>query len=102
MKSRINLTWIFILMMSVLVLAGCSQAAATGGNSKLDLVDGLGRSVSLPKITEKIVSLAPSNTELLFAVGAGSQVIGRDEFSDYPPEAKDLAKCWWFYGQIQL
>ena len=52
--------------------------------------DGLGRKVELTGYAQKIVSLAPSNTELLFAVGAGKQVVGRDEISDYPDEAKNL------------
>lgn len=52
--------------------------------------DGLNRSVKLQGTPQRIVSLAPSNTEILFAVGAGKQVVGRDSFSDYPPEAKSL------------
>jgi iron complex transport system substrate-binding protein len=56
----------------------------------ISVTDGLGRSVTLPKTAQRIVSAAPSNTEILFAVGAGSQVVGRDDFSDYPPEASDL------------
>lgn len=36
---------------------------------------------------KRIVSLAPSNTEILFALGAESQMVGRDSFSDYPAEA---------------
>lgn len=52
--------------------------------------DGLGRQVTLAKPAERIVSLAPSNTEILFAIGAGSQVGGRDSFSDYPAEAKNV------------
>lgn len=36
---------------------------------------------------QRIVTLAPSNTEILFAVGAGSQLVGRDSFSDFPPQA---------------
>lgn len=54
------------------------------------LTDDLGRTVSLPAAALRIVSLAPSNTEILYAVGAGDQVIGRDEFSNYPPEVLDL------------
>jgi iron complex transport system substrate-binding protein len=54
------------------------------------LVDGLGRSVELAAPAQRIVSLAPSNTEILFALGAGSQVIARDDFSDYPEEVKAL------------
>ncbi|MBI1854458.1 MAG: cobalamin-binding protein [Chloroflexi bacterium] len=54
------------------------------------LTDGLGREVKLTSPAQKIVSLAPSNTEILFAVGAGSQVVGRDELSDYPEAAKSV------------
>jgi len=54
---------------------------------QISITDGLGREVSLAEPAQKIVSLAPSNTEILFAVGAGEQVIGRDDFSNYPPEA---------------
>jgi len=54
------------------------------------LTDGWGREITLPKPAQQIVSLAPSNTEILFAVGAGAQVAGRDTFSDYPAQALDL------------
>ncbi|MBN1455682.1 MAG: ABC transporter substrate-binding protein [Methanomicrobia archaeon] len=40
----------------------------------------------LPKKPERIVSMAPSCTEFLFAVGAGDQVVGVTEYCDYPPE----------------
>jgi iron complex transport system substrate-binding protein len=46
--------------------------------------------VTLAGPAQRVVSLAASNTEILYAVGAGAQVVGRDEFSDYPAEAKDL------------
>jgi iron complex transport system substrate-binding protein len=52
--------------------------------------DGLGRTVSLAAPAQRVISFAPSNTEILFAVGAGAQVIGRDEFSNFPAEAADL------------
>jgi iron complex transport system substrate-binding protein len=54
------------------------------------LTDGLGREVRLDAPAQRIVSLAPSNTEILFAIGAGDQVAGRDQLSDYPEAAKDL------------
>jgi iron complex transport system substrate-binding protein len=60
---------------------------ATSTPAPIVLKDGLGREVSLAKPAQRVVSLAPSNTEILFAVGAGSQVVGREEFSNYPPEA---------------
>ncbi len=48
------------------------------------------RIVSLKGPAKRIVSLAPSNTEILFAIGAGDQVVGRDMFSDYPEAAKSI------------
>lgn len=56
----------------------------------LELEDGLGRTVSIEMPVERIISLAPSNTEYLFAVGAGDLVVGRDSFSDYPETALDV------------
>jgi iron complex transport system substrate-binding protein len=56
----------------------------------LTFKDGLGRSVSLPAPAKKVVSLAPSNTEILYAIGAAAQTIGRDDLSDYPEAAKKL------------
>jgi iron complex transport system substrate-binding protein len=49
----------------------------------------LGREVTLNGLPQHIISLAPSNTEILFAIGAGSQVVGRDALSDFPEEAKE-------------
>lgn len=94
----------FALLILTLLLAACAPEAGTPLATHapatavqptaelltvepLVLTDGLGRTVSLAAPAERVVSLAPSNTEILFAVGAGGQVIGRDLFSDYPPEA---------------
>ncbi|HUH99043.1 MAG TPA: cobalamin-binding protein [Anaerolineales bacterium] len=64
--------------------------AATATSSVIALTDGLGRAVTLDRPAQRIVSMAPSNTEILFAIGAGPQVVGRDEFSDYPVQVKSL------------
>jgi iron complex transport system substrate-binding protein len=58
--------------------------------------------VTLAEPAQKIVSLAPSNTEILFAIGAGEQVIGRDEFSDYPSQAADLPGVGGGFGDYNL
>jgi iron complex transport system substrate-binding protein len=49
-----------------------------------DLVDDMGYSLNLTSPPERIVSLAPSNTEILFAVGAGDKVVGVTDFCSYP------------------
>ena len=58
--------------------------------AQIKVVDDLGNTVILERPAERIVSLAPSITELLFAVGAGEQLVGVVSFSDYPPAAKQL------------
>ena len=60
---------------------------ATPSGQPITIEDGLGREVILLEPAQIIISLAPSNTEILFAVGAGDKVVGRDEFSDYPDQA---------------
>lgn len=52
------------------------------------LVDMVGRRVELPVPPRRIISLAPSLTEILFALGAGDAVVGVTEYADYPPEAR--------------
>ncbi|MDD5403525.1 MAG: cobalamin-binding protein [Sulfuricella sp.] len=54
--------------------------------------DDAGQVVSLPRPAQRIVSLAPHLTEILFAVGAGGRVVGVAQYSDYPPAAKKLPR----------
>ena len=56
------------------------------------VVDDYGRVVTLNGIPQRIVSVAPTPTEILFAVGAGGQVVGVDDYSDYPAETANLTK----------
>jgi iron complex transport system substrate-binding protein len=62
--------------------------------------DGLGRSISLPATAKKIVSLAPSNTEILYAIGASAQIVGRDDLSDYPDAAKSITSVGGSMGKF--
>ena len=65
----------------------------------LTLTDGLDRQITLAGPAQRVVSLAPSNTEILFAIGAGSQVVGRDEFSDFPAETESIEKVGGSMGE---
>jgi len=58
----------------------------------LKLTDATGTEVVFEQTPERVVTLAPSETEALFAVGAGTKVVAVDNYSDYPPEAKEIAK----------
>jgi iron complex transport system substrate-binding protein len=58
----------------------------------LTVPTGEGQSVTFTRAPQRIVSLSPGHTEILFAIGAGGQVAGTDRFSDYPEAAKALPK----------
>jgi len=68
----------------------------------LTFTDGLKRTVKLNKPAQRIVSLAPSTTEMLFAVGAGKQVVGRDKYSDYPAETKNITAIIDTFPKVNL
>lgn len=56
------------------------------------LVDDAGLTLELARTPQRIVSLTPHLTEMLFAVGAGPQVVGADSSSDYPEAARELPR----------
>jgi iron complex transport system substrate-binding protein len=64
------------------LLLGAGPAAA------LTVTDMLGRTVSLPAPPRRIVSLVPSATELLFALGAEDRLVGVTDFCDHPAQAR--------------
>ncbi|MFN3986070.1 MAG: cobalamin-binding protein [Rhodocyclaceae bacterium] len=64
--------------------------ATAPGDTAIVLLDETGREVRLPAPARRIVSLAPHVTELLFAAGAGDQVVGVVAYSDYPEAATRL------------
>ena len=54
----------------------------------LTIVDDLGRTVEIERLPQRIVSLAPSNTEILFALGLEDKIVGTTDYCDYPEAAK--------------
>lgn len=72
---------------TVLLLTSCSAGHPSPGANRT-IVDELGRTVIVPTEPRRIVSLAPSLTEILFALGAGDRVAGVTSYCDYPPEAR--------------
>jgi len=71
---------------SATVAASRTPAAAF----PVTVTDDEGTAVEIPTEPEKIVSLTPANTEILFALGAGDRVVATDDGSDYPEEAVTL------------
>ena len=88
MKKASLLLLSLLLSVSALIIPviGCdtdNQAKFKGAT----IIDDLGREVSIAEEPMKIVSLAPSNTEILFALGLGDKVFGVTEYCNYPEEA---------------
>jgi iron complex transport system substrate-binding protein len=80
-----------IIILLVVFLSACAPAPSQPPPPEpILLVDGMGRDVSIPEPAQRILSIAPSATEILFAIGAGDQVIGREDTADYPPEVLEL------------
>ncbi len=73
-----------LLALAVAACAGKERPASQGG---IAVTDDAGRRVTLATPAQRIVSLLPSFTELLFAIGAGDRLVGRTAWCDYPPEA---------------
>jgi iron complex transport system substrate-binding protein len=67
---------------------GCSTQSSTARSGTLQVVDDAGDTLRLESAARRVVSLIPATTELLFAIGAGSSVVGRTSYCDYPPAAK--------------
>jgi len=74
------------VLMAALALA---SAAASG---EIRLTDDSGRTVTLDRPAQRIISLAPHITELAFAAGAGDRIVGTVEYSNYPEQAKAIAR----------
>jgi iron complex transport system substrate-binding protein len=85
---------LFAVSCSATTLAPASPSATTKPSPTAaaafptSVTDFQGRSVAISKKPERIVSIGPSNTEFLFALGAGDRVVGDDDFSDEPAAAK--------------
>ncbi len=83
------------LAMIAITLAGCATptsvtptVAPSSAAFPFTLADDAGRQVTMKAAPKRIVSLAPSNTETIYALGRGDQLVGDTEYCDYPPEAK--------------
>lgn len=59
---------------------------------KVTVIDDYGRNVTVDAYPERLISIAPSATEVAFSIGLGDKIVGVDDFSDYPPEAKNKTK----------
>ena len=79
----------------LILIGGCGgpgPRVERPSESRQTLTDGMGREVTLPVAPQRIVSLAPNITEILFALGIGEKVVGVTSYCDYPAEATTREK----------
>src|SRR5688572_25835539 len=69
-------------------VGGAACRSAPARDARISVVDDAGDTVGLAAPARRVVSLIPATTELLFAIGADSAVVGRTRYCDYPPAAK--------------
>ncbi|MCX5780449.1 MAG: cobalamin-binding protein [Firmicutes bacterium] len=105
-RSR-YIAWLGLLIMVVAInLTGCQKTADLKSNNDqaagqlavfpMVITDDLGRQVNLPAAPQRIVSLAPSNTEIVYFLGIGDRLVGDTDYCDYPEEAKLVTKVGGF------
>ncbi len=91
--KTLGLITIMALMASTISMASCAETLETTGISPVSTVfpmtvtDDLGRTITLDKAPQRIISLSPSNTEILFDLGLGDKVVGDTIYDDYPAAA---------------
>jgi iron complex transport system substrate-binding protein len=85
-------------VVALLLFAGCTKAVVAPGpkdgeaTKRRNFTDGLGRAVSIAPNPQRIISLAPNVTEILFALGLESRVVGVTSYCDFPETAKAKEK----------
>ncbi|HEY9061699.1 MAG TPA: ABC transporter substrate-binding protein [Pseudobacteroides sp.] len=101
MKKRI-LTLISLAILAFLLVA-CSNTQTSDDAAKptstlanaplypLTITDSYGRQVEIDAEPQKVISIAPNITEMIYALGRSSKLIGRSEYCDYPEDAKKIA-----------
>lgn len=104
MKYLKKITAILLAMMMIFSLAACgsSDTAKEEGTTKeaaqqdgqtvypYEAVDYLGTTYTIEKEPEKVISVSPSMTELIYALGAQDKLIGRSDYCDYPEEVSSV------------
>jgi iron complex transport system substrate-binding protein len=77
-----------IVITATALAANCAVSASA--SAAISVVDDAGRTVTLARPAQRVISMAPHVTELLFAAGGGARVVGAMNYSDYPEAARTL------------
>ena len=98
MEPPVDIRWIVIACLAVMIAAtGCDRESPEPVSEKtvqekIEESDDFTRSDEWPQDPQRIVSLAPNITEILFELGLGDRVVGVTRYCDWPPQATDIPK----------
>jgi len=95
MKNKLRKILILCSVMATLVvlLSACNASPEETILFPIEIQDQLGRVIKLDKVPQRIVSLAPSNTEIIFALGLADNLVAVTDYCNYPSEAEGSPKC---------
>lgn len=86
-----------IVLSLILSSLPLSTTIAKGNSFPRTFVDDAGEKVTIRTLPKHIVSLYPSNTEVVYALGRGNAMVGRSEYCNYPKQAEKLPKLGDYY-----
>ncbi len=91
MKSKYHKICAIFLVSAIAFVSftSCTSHPQSEAPSPTTIMDQLGRTIALDKPPQRIISLAPSNTEILFALGLADRVVAVTGYCNYPPEAEE-------------
>jgi iron complex transport system substrate-binding protein len=100
-----RLVLVATVILAIIFLAGCgcpapvpptveptSAPTAAATEAAITVEDGVGNVLTFESAPQRIISLAPNHTEVLYALGLGDRVVGVTEYCNYPPEAAEKPK----------
>jgi len=80
------------LMLLSVVCCGCTVVKDNGGKKTITVTDDYGRTVKVVQGAKRIISLAPSDSEIIYALGLGDMVVAVDNNTNYPAETASKPK----------
>jgi iron complex transport system substrate-binding protein len=77
----------FARLLTILLLLFTHNSIAA-----IEVIDDNGDKLTIAGVAQRIISLSPNTTEILFHIGAGEKIVGADEYSNYPQAANKIVR----------
>jgi len=87
-----------LLALVILPLVSCDSSPTSTTPATISFTDQLGRTVTLDSVPQRLISMSPADTEILFALGLGDRMVAVTEYCDYPPETAGKPTIGGFYN----